>query len=287
MNHTNFCAKIIILILLLCCTSCISENLQKIVDEWQGKLIIFPDNMTDFLTGDTIDFAHSDFTIVSYVDSTGCTGCKMKLALWKEYMDSLNLRTDMNINFVIIVNTVDSLALKRLLNMYAFNNYVFLDFNDNVNSVNKFPKESSCQTFLLDRNRKVLAIGNPVLSSKIGHLYNSIILGRISVSSTNKIIISVPINTIDLGNLGRMQSVKKPIKFFNEGNSDIKISKVISSCDCVDLELPSRSIPLSSNLEASLLFLGDTASGDFERTIHVYYEGMDYPTVLNVIGHIE
>lgn len=140
---------------------------------------------------------------------------------------------------------------------------------------------------MLDRNRKVLAIGNPVLSSKIGYLYNSIILGRISVSSANKNIISVPLNTINLGNLGRMQSIRKSVQIFNEGNSDIKISKVISSCDCVDLELPTRSIPLSSNLETSLLFLGDTVSGDFERTIHIYYEEMDYPTVINVIGHIE
>ena len=171
----------IFIILLLagsCGESSDKARIQSIVEEWQGKQIVLPEVMTDFMTGDTIDLSDRDFTILTYVDSTGCTGCKMKLALWKEYLDSLNSKTDIDLNFVFIVNTVDSLALKRLLNMYAYNNYVFLDFHDKVNSVNKFPQESSCQTFLLDRNRKVLAIGNPVLSSKIGYLYNSIILGR-------------------------------------------------------------------------------------------------------------
>ena len=73
--------------------SCASETnaYARLVSEWQGREIVFPEVMTDFLTGDTIDLSDADFTILTYVDSTGCTGCKMKLPIWKEFFSSLDL----------------------------------------------------------------------------------------------------------------------------------------------------------------------------------------------------
>ncbi len=37
---------------------------------------------------------------------------------------------------------------------------------------------------------------------------------------------------------------------------------------------------------AILSFTGDTIYGEFERTIHVYLEDFEYPTVINVSGNI-
>ena len=37
---------------------------------------------------------------------------------------------------------------------------------------------------------------------------------------------------------------------------------------------------------ATLSFTGDTIYGEFERTIHVYLEDFEYPTVINVSGNI-
>lgn len=77
------CRYIILTIAGLILWSCSTDksDYTKLVSEWQGKEIVFPDVMTDLLTGDTIDMSDADFTILTYVDSAGCTGCKMKLPI--------------------------------------------------------------------------------------------------------------------------------------------------------------------------------------------------------------
>lgn len=75
----------------------------RIVEEWQGKEIVFPEVMTDFLTGDTIDLTDANFTILTYVDSAGCTGCKMRLALWNEFLYSLDSITNNRVNFLMVI----------------------------------------------------------------------------------------------------------------------------------------------------------------------------------------
>ena len=71
------------------------KQILQLVNEWQGKQIVFPENavFTRYLT-DTTDFQipQSEYKVLVYVDSTGCTSCKLKLNKWKkliEYTDSV------------------------------------------------------------------------------------------------------------------------------------------------------------------------------------------------------
>lgn len=57
--------------LLLACTTGKSDY-ENLISEWLGKEIIFPEEMTDVITRDTIDLSEADFTIVTFIDSTGC-----------------------------------------------------------------------------------------------------------------------------------------------------------------------------------------------------------------------
>lgn len=58
------------------------KQIAQFVNEWQGKEIYFPKNLifTRYLT-DTIDFyvPESEYKILVYVDSIGCTSCKLQL----------------------------------------------------------------------------------------------------------------------------------------------------------------------------------------------------------------
>ncbi len=76
--------------------ACVHDNsgYEALVAQWQGKEIILPPVMTDALTGDTIDLSVADFTILTYVDSTGCIGSRMKLPLWNEFFNSIDTITD-------------------------------------------------------------------------------------------------------------------------------------------------------------------------------------------------
>lgn len=75
--------------------SCQNEQKEKekhialLVNEWQGKEIKFPENpiFTRYLT-DTTDFQipQSEYKVLVYIDSTGCTSCKLQLHKWKEFI---------------------------------------------------------------------------------------------------------------------------------------------------------------------------------------------------------
>ena len=279
-----------IIILLLALSSCYSnsgkDRYVSIVEEWQGKQIVLPDGMTDFLTGDTIDLSDADFTILTYVDSAGCTGCKMKLALWDEYLNSNLDNYDSNVEFVMVVNSEDSLGLSETLNRYSFSHMVYWDRQNIVDRKYDFPRDTRFQTFLIGRTGKVIAIGSPAQNTEMERLFNSIISGETTVSDNMTSTVSVSDNVVNLGNLKRNETKSKKITISNSGNDSIKIVNVLSSCDCVDLTMEENIIPPYSNTKGRLCFRGDSVVGEFERTVKIYYSEFEYPSVINISGKI-
>lgn len=262
------------------------KSIQKIVEEWQGKSIVLPEVMTDFMTGDTINLTDADFTIFTYVDSTGCTGCKMKLPVWKKFLSSIDSICDLNVQFIMVVYPSDITELKYLMKRDDFDYHVYLDEDNKVSKDNSFPDKTAFQTFLLDRYIKVTAIGNPTYSSEIEKLYKEIISGQISVSTESSNLVSVSDSQIFLENLRSGESRTREVVFTNQGNDTVRIEKVISSCDCTELSLPRGYIVPKSDLKAVITFSGDSVLGDFERSIHVYFSDFEYPTIINVSGNI-
>ena len=71
------------------------ERFTRMVNEWMGKEIRFPEHSVFTVQGkDTVDFAFrdADYKVVSYIDSIGCTDCKLKLDCWKEFMEEVQKR---------------------------------------------------------------------------------------------------------------------------------------------------------------------------------------------------
>lgn len=84
-----------------------SDATLHIVEQWKGRTIEFPAVMVDAVTGDTIDISGADFTLITYIDSAGCTGCRMKLPLWTRFSDSLDsIAGDYEVMPIIAVNTM-------------------------------------------------------------------------------------------------------------------------------------------------------------------------------------
>ena len=68
-----------ILLFLTSCKENKGERIAQLIQTWENREIKFPDNSVFTIQGkDTVDFEikDSDFKIVTYIDSTGCTGCK-------------------------------------------------------------------------------------------------------------------------------------------------------------------------------------------------------------------
>lgn len=75
--------------------------------------------------------------------------------------------------------------MSYILKRDGFGYPVCIDQSDTFNKLNHFLDEMAFQTFLLDRNNRIIALGNPVLNPNIKKLYWNIIQGK-DIHCSNK-----------------------------------------------------------------------------------------------------
>ena len=99
--------KIVTLIMcvwmLASCQESREEAMLRLVNEWNGKEIKFPSRSVFTIQGkDTVDFEflHADYKVVTYIDSVGCTSCKLQLHRWKVLMEEVDLLTGGSVPFL-------------------------------------------------------------------------------------------------------------------------------------------------------------------------------------------
>lgn len=166
-----------LLLIALFLTSCKEnkgERIARLIQAWENREIKFPEKSVFTIQGkDTVDFelTDADFKIVTYVDSTGCTGCKLQLPEWQDFMQEIDLLSNASVSIIFYFHPKSKKELRRLLRLYDFAHPVCFDEKDEFNTLNKFPKERELQTFLLNRNNKVIAIGNPHYTRAIKNVY--------------------------------------------------------------------------------------------------------------------
>lgn len=212
MKQSVSCIFLVTLLALAACRSD-KDRMGEIVAEWQGQEIVFPEVMTDFLTGDTIDLSDADFTIFTYVDSVGCTDCKMKLQIWLEFLNSLDSVANSNVRFVMVVDGADRQDLNYLTKRYGFDYPIYVDSDHYMAQRYSFPETAALQTFLLGKERMVMAIGSPVYASEIEKMYKDIISGKMSFSSDVSTLVTVEPNRINLGTLRPHESATHSVVF--------------------------------------------------------------------------
>ena len=98
-----------------------------------------------------------------------------------------------------------SFLLKRDRFLYP----VFIDEKGGFDALNHLPSDVNFQTFLLDSQNKVIAIGNPVHNKKVRDLYLQIITGRqtgVATSSPTKVVLDK-----NLDEMGDFDSKVRPL----------------------------------------------------------------------------
>lgn len=178
----------IILISFIClsfssCKESKEERIARLVGEWTGREVIFPSRLVFTIKGrDTIDFDYrqADYKIVTYVDSIGCTGCKLQLPLWADFVTEVNSITQGTVPFVFCFHPRSLKEMRYFLQLEGFEYPVFLDVKDEFNRLNQFPNDMTFQTFLLDKDNKIISIGNPIHNPKVKALYIKQISGQIT-----------------------------------------------------------------------------------------------------------
>lgn len=239
------------------------------VEEWIGREILFPDSMMT-VTGEMIAPPTADFTIVSYYDSTGCTGCRMKLPFWKEFMNKVDsAKGNKSVTVLMIAAADKQTELKHLVRFNHFPGKMISDPEDEINRLNQFPNSTELQTFLIDQDHRVIALGNPVTGSNLSKMYISLIEGE--DQDNRQLPYDEEIHEFNFGRITPGEKVVHTFRLHNSFADTLKVREVITSCECTEASVSSKVIPPDSDYELKALFR-DTVQGEFFRTILILFE---------------
>lgn len=139
------------------------------MQEWKGREILYPNDMHFFMQGrDTLNAdSICMYKIITYIDSIGCMSCKLGLSQWQDFAVNVDSIFPNTVHFQFVFQPYKLNEIRLLLKRERFNHSVYIDKNNKFNKLNKFPSNMNFQTFLLDRNNRVIAIGNPIYNPKV------------------------------------------------------------------------------------------------------------------------
>lgn len=184
---------------------------------------------------DTIDFQipNTEYKVLVYADSLGCTGCKLQLHKWKELIKYIDSITQRKIPFLFFIHPKDRTEIQYLLRGNEFDIPVCIDLDNKLNRLNHLKADTSLQVFLLDKNNKVSIYGNTNLDMATKELYLKQITGKECPSKNLPQTTAKATQTeIDFGTFEKSQIRKTTIEIKNTGDSPLVIFDVNTTCGC-------------------------------------------------------
>lgn len=274
--------------------SCKESNrgrIARLVKEWEGKEVILPDNIVFTQYGiDTLDYQlpESDYTIVSYIDSVGCTSCKLQFHRWQQIIHEMDSISEQGILFLFVFHPKGTRGVSEvgyLMKRDKFDYPVWIDRDDEYNKMNKLPEESMFHTMLIDRQHKVLAMGNPFQNPKIKELYLNIISGDANKPGSSSSIteLAAEQSVIDLGEFDWETPQKAIFRLNNTGENRLVINDVVASCGCISLDYLKN--PIEAGKEVLIQVTYKAEKPEFFNKKLTVYANSKIPLQLIIKGH--
>lgn len=272
---------------LVSCAETRKEQVGHLVREWKGREIVYPNNMLYSILGkDTSYIPKSEYTIVNYIDSGGCTSCKLQLTEWKRLIAQLDSVGNTSVLFFLYPKSRKEMIY--ILKRDNFTHPVCLDTEDSFNKLNKFPQDEMFHTFLLDRDNKVLAIGNPIHNPKVKELYLKIISGDKSTKeeAASQTTVACSNMVIDMGKFDWRQSQSATFTLTNAGNNPLVITDAITSCGCTTVDYEKEPVRPGNSIALTVHYKAEH-SEHFDKMITVYCNTKIAPIRLKITGNAE
>lgn len=285
---------ILLVIIAATLSSCKEKNQKKeiikIITEWQNKKIIFPDNMIFTYYGqDTIEYKipQSEYKILLYVDSIGCTSCKLQLHKWAEFIKEIDSLTQGQVPVLFYFHPKEKRELTYLLKRDNITMPVCFDIDDQLNSINKFSTRSDFQCFLLDRDDKVVGIGNPISNPKVKEMYLEQItsINYIDLKQLPNTTVKVDKKLFELGTLKQGKSVTVTATITNTGDSNLIIHDIETSCECTTVDYIKEAVSSLSKMQINITYKAED-SGYFNRSVYIYGNFEDPPLIIELEGEV-
>ena len=238
---------------LLSCMDSREKEVMTLLNEWVGKEILYPKNLLicNDSSGNSLE---SKYKVFIYTDSLGCVSCKLNLAKWRTFISMVDSVAPGNVRALFVFQPKRINELRMLLKNENFSYSLYIDKDDQFNKLNHFPSKMEFQTFLLDKDNKVLAIGNPVLNPKVKELYLKIIQGKpLQDDSKDKQVmttVSLESTVLSMGDFSWQEERQGTFRLKNTGEKPLVIQDVVTSCGCLTVDYPQE--PVQPGKEAVL-----------------------------------
>lgn len=285
--------KIYILIIIAFCTFSSCKNrksdVANILIEWIGKEVRFDKKHVFTYQGeDTVNFSISkeQYKILIYTDSTGCMACNLQLNEWSKWIKEMDSVFKNKVAFLFFMHPRSVSDMKFMLKTQNFTYPICIDEKNEINNINHFPTQRDLQTFLLDENNKVLAMGNPIHNPKVKELYLNIITGNnfFKKEKVSKTKIQLTRQNIDLGTFDWKKEQNAQIVIKNIGKIPLVINDVITSCGCVRVEFDNTPVLSEKSVSMEVFYKAEHPEY-FLKTIRIYCNVENSPLQLKITGN--
>jgi glutathione peroxidase-family protein len=167
---------------------------------------------------------------------------------------------------------------------------IYIDVADSLNRLNHFSSDERFQTLLLDKDNKVVAIGNPINNPKVKELYFKIIQGekveRDKGTEVMKTKINIDKTSISLGRFDWQKEQKTTFTLKNAGDKPLVVQEVNTSCGCTSVSYSKEPVQPGGELKLGVTYTAEHPE-HFNKTITVYCNTESSPLILKIMGDAE
>ena len=162
---------LIILLLGFLWTSCSNDKLSKSdYKSLKGTEISFPKNMEKY-KGKNAEVSDKLYKLLIFRDSLGCTPCYIKsLDEWQGFLSAIKPNR-LDLVFVLSPKCDEYISVKSVLHSHKYEWTVYIDKINAFWKANpQIPEDEIYHCMLLDKQNKVVIIGNPMKNEKIAKM---------------------------------------------------------------------------------------------------------------------
>ena len=153
--------------------------------------------------------------------------------------------------------------------------------------MNRFPVDITFQTLLLNKDNKVITVGNPVHHPKVKELYLQNITGnQKKTTETPKTTVSLSETEKNFGSIPLNEKREHVFKLVNTGDKPLVVYDVVTSCGCTKAEYSKEPIRPGETLDLKVIYNAED-KGRFRKSLKIYCNTEESPLKLSVSGTAE
>ena len=272
-------------------SGCNNDNratIARTVEQWQGRTVQMPEGAVFTVQArDTVamDVYAPAYKVLVYVDSTGCTSCRLQLHEWKKFIAEVDSATGGHVPFLFFLSPKSVKEARYITRRDDFTYPICVDMQNRLDSLNHFPEEEMFHTFLLDSDNRVAVIGNPIHNRSVRDLYMKTLTGQETKKSAHTTV-EVPVNSLELGTLSVGEEKTVSFTLRNKGDRPLIILDVVTSCGCTAAKFEKEPVKPGKETTVTITYTAEEA-GMFNKSITVYANTDDSPIKLRIKGEVK